>query len=463
MIHSGRMFDPIAAIERLVRQPSVSTDPAYSEGMQQTRAELCSLLQSIGLDVEVIETKRHPVVLAKRGGPADWPHVIIYGHYDVQPPDPVELWSSPPFAPTHLNGRLYGRGSADNKGPMMVHIAAVASLLEEQPDLPLRITFLIEGEEEIGSPSLPEVLQARAAELQADFILLSDTLNPSDDQVAVTIGLRGMMCFEFEVAGPKGDLHSGMYGGAVYNPIQALTEICASLHTDDGRVNVPGFYDAVVRREQWECDEINRLAVDDAEFAQRIGVPATHTPPGRNAMEATRLEPTLEFNGIYGGYTGAGEKTIIPSKATTKVSCRLVANQDPVDIREKVFAAIRERCPAGVRLTIREGHHGMPYSVVPPGHPNTPAEQNPHLARAFAAAHASISEVFGSAPLYMPEGGSIPIIGEMHRLLGLECLMLGIGTAANNLHAPNESVLVDTLHKGIRVSRQILLATAQGH
>jgi acetylornithine deacetylase/succinyl-diaminopimelate desuccinylase-like protein len=343
---------------------------------------------------------------------------------------------------------------------MMVHLSAVSELLQERPDLPLRITFVIEGEEEIGSPGLPAVLRERADQLRGDFILLSDTLNPSDDQVAITIGLRGMMCFEFEVSGPRSDLHSGMYGGAVLNPIKAAADLCASLHGSDGRVAIPGFYDAVVERATWECEEIARNAPDAATFCAAIGIPAAWTPEGRTPAEAVRLEPTLEFNGIYGGYTGAGEKTIIPSKATVKVSCRLVANQDPLTIRDMVFAALRERCPAGVRLQIREGHHGLPYSVVPPGRPNTPSDQNPHLAKAFQAADAAIDAVFGSPPLYLPEGGSIPIIGEMKNILGMDCLMLGIGTAANNLHAPNESILLETIAKGSRVSRRILEAVA---
>jgi acetylornithine deacetylase/succinyl-diaminopimelate desuccinylase-like protein len=455
------MFDPIDVIRELIRQPSVSTDSRFAEGMAGARAVLCRLFESMGLEVEVVAAPRHPVVLARRGGPADWPHVVIYGHYDVQPPDPLELWESPAFEPTRRGSRLYGRGAADNKGPVMVHIAAVAQLLRENPDLPLRVTFLIEGEEEIGSPSLPAILRERADELRGDLVLLSDTLNPSDDQVAITTGIRGMVTCEVELSGPRGDLHSGMYGGAVLNPIKALADLCAGLHGPDGRVTVPGFYDAVVEPEQWEKDEVAKLGMDDATFRAQTGVPAPLPPSGRTPAEAVRYEPTLEFNGIGGGYQGEGDKTIIPARAFVKISCRLVANQTPEDIRAKLFKALRDRCPPQVRMTIKEGHHGPTYSVVPPGRPNTPADQNPHLARAFAACHKAVEAVFGRPPLYLREGGSIPIIGVINQTLGMDCLMLGMGTGENNLHAPNESFDLDLLPKGIAVSKAILSEIAR--
>ncbi len=454
------MFDPIEAIKALVRCPSVSTDPAFADGMTAAREELARLFGGMGLDVEIVETPRHPLVLARRTGPEEWPHVIIYGHYDVQPPDPLDLWDSPAFEPTMRGTRLYGRGVADNKGPMMVHIAAAAQLLNENPDLPLRLTFVIEGEEEIGSPSLPHILDSHSDKLRGDFILLSDTLNPTNDQVAITTGLRGMLTFEVELTGPKGDLHSGMYGGVIYNPLQALTELCASLHLPDGRVNIPGFYDNVVLPEDWEKEELQKLPTNDASLQDWAGVPGLHMANNRTAMEAIRFEPTLEFNGIGGGYQGKGDKTIIPSRAFVKVSCRLVANQEPEEIREKVFTTLRDRCPAQVTMKITEGHHGPTYLVAPPGKSNTPADQNPHIARAFKACDAAVTDVFGKPPLYLREGGSIPIIGIMHRTLGMDCLMLGMGTAENNLHAPNESFDLTLFDKGIAVSRAILQTVA---
>lgn len=455
------MIDPIEVIKELIRHPSVSTDSRYAEGMEATRAVLMDVFVKMGLETAQVATARHPLILAKRTGPESWPHVIIYGHYDVQPPDPLNEWISPPFEPVQRGNRLYGRGSADNKGPMMVHIAAVAQLLEEVPELPLRITFLIEGEEEIGSPSLPAILDKRRFELTGDYILISDTLNPSDDQVSITTGLRGMMCFEIEVSGPKQDLHSGLHGGAVRNPVQALCALCASLHDSDGRVAIDGFYDAVLPAADWELDHIARIPQTAAEYAASVGVPEPYMVPNRTPMEAIRLEPTLEFNGIYGGYQGEGDKTIIPARACAKISCRLVANQDPEQIKSLVYAALRARTPKGVRLKIRDGHGGMPYCVVPPGQSNTPVDQNPVLANAFHAADRAVTEVFGLPPLYLREGGSIPIIGTMKQLLGMDCILLGMGTAENNLHGPNESFNLDTLQKGIAVSKQILLATAQ--
>ena len=456
------MLDHVNTIRNLVRCPSVSTDPSYRDGMEAAREELTELFSSLGLETEVVETEKHPVMLARRDGPAEWPHVLIYGHYDVQPPDPLDLWETPAFEPREKGERLYGRGTADNKGPLMVHVAAVARLLEENPDLPLRLTFLIEGEEEIGSPSLPMVLQERKEQLRGDFILLSDTLNPSLDQVAVTTAIRGMACLEAVLEGPRGDLHSGMFGGAIYNPVQALTELCASLHDKEGRVAISGFYDSIRPPADWEKEQIAALPTSDADLVAFAGVPATRPVPGRSAMEAVRFEPTLEFNGIYGGYMGEGEKTIIPSRAGVKISCRLVADQDPARIEELLESTLRERCPAEVRLDIRKGHSGPPYSVVPPDRSNTPADQNARLAAAFRTTDAAVAEIFGKAPLYLREGGSIPIIGEMHRILGMDSLMLGMGTAENNLHAPNESVHLPTLEKGIAVSMRILKAVAGG-
>lgn len=454
------MFDPLEVIKELVRHPSVSTDPAYEAGMAGTRAVLTRIFNDMGLQVETVPTKRHPLILARRTGPANWPHVVIYGHYDVQPPDPLDKWTSPPFEPTQRGTRLYGRGVADNKGPLMVHVTAVARLLEEMPDLPLRLTFLIEGEEEVGSQSLPEVLHARREDLQGDFVLLSDTLNPLDEQIAITTGIRGMISFEVRLTGPQRDLHSGMYGGAVMNPLHALTELCASLHLPDGRVNVPGFYDAVIEPVEWEREEIARLPVTDADTLRSIGAPALFPVNGRSGLEAVRYEPTLEINGIGGGYQGAGDKTIIPSTCFAKITCRLVADQEPDDIREKVFATLRERCPAQVTMELVLFHDGQPYSVVPPGRSNTPANQNPHLAKAFAACETAVKEVFGPPPLYLREGGSIPIIARISSILGMDCLMLGMGTLENNLHSPNESFHLPTLEKGIAVSRAILREVA---
>lgn len=449
------MFDPVQVVSDFIRFPSVSTDPAFAEGMVGARDYIAQLLQSMGLEVDILETPLHPLVRARRDGPESWPHVLIYGHYDVQPADPLELWTSPPFEPEVRNGRLYGRGSADNKGPMMVHIAAAARLLEANPDAPIRLTFLIEGEEETGSPSFPGILERYKDELKADFVLLSDTLSPSTEQIAITTGLRGLAALEVEAIGPRSDLHSGINGGAVYNPIQALSEILASLHDSNNRVNVPGFYDDVVPAGDWERSEIARIGSAEA-YAQHLGVDALHPVDGISPFEATRLMPTLEFNGITGGYQGKGDKTIVPSRASAKITCRLVANQQEQDILEKVVQTLEARCPKGIRLNIRRGQGGPPYQIVPPDRDNTPADQNPHLARAFRAADQAIRNHFPAPPLYLREGGSIPIIGQIKNILGMDSLMIGMFTPDDNLHAPDESFDLEMFERGIAASEQML-------
>ena len=264
----GRMLDPIEALKEYIRFPSVSTDPAYADGMKGAREYATSLLQEIGFTVEVVETALHPILLAERFGDPAWPHIAIYGHYDVQPADPFELWSSAPFEPEVRDGRLYGRGTADNKGPTIVHMSALARVLAKHPDLPLNITYVIEGEEEIGSPSMPKFFDSYAERIsKADFILVSDTGSPNTEQLVITTALRGLVDLEIKVRGPKSDLHSGIHGGAVYNPLQALMEICAGLHNPDGSVNVAGFYDDVLPVLEWGTRRIKTLSRNRRELS----------------------------------------------------------------------------------------------------------------------------------------------------------------------------------------------------
>lgn len=456
------MFDPVETLKEFIRHPSISADPQSKEGMRGARDFLVGLLSSMGFEVEVVPTALHPIILARRGGRPEWPHVVIYGHYDVQPPDPLGLWQTPPFEPVERAGRMYGRGAADNKGPLLVHITAVANLLQRTPDLPLRITFMIEGEEEVGSPSFPAFLEKYSGELrEADFVLLSDTGIPNEDQVVITCGLRGLMLCDVEVTGAKSDLHSGLHGGVLRNPIQAISELCASLHTPDGRVNVPGFYDDVLEVEDWEKAELAKLGGDAEGYRTWLGIPGFHVPPGVSPFEATRFWPTLEFNGIGGGYQGEGSKTVIPSRAFVKISCRLVPNQNPERIRELVYRAIHERMPKDVSYRIVDQHQGTPYVVVPPDRANTPADQPPILAEAFRCVDRAVSEVFGRSPLYLREGGSVPIIADIKRVLGLDSVMLGLFLPEDNLHAPNESFKLSVMAKGIAVSERTLLALAR--
>ena len=388
------MFDPVEKLKEFIRCPSVSADSKFREGMRGAQEFVANLLGGMGFAVEVVKTDLHPIILATRGGDASWPHVVIYGHYDVQPADPLSLWTTPPFEPTIRGNRIFGRGAADNKGPLMTNITAVARLLEANPALPLRITFLVEGEEEMGSPSFPKFLEARRAQLSAaDFVYLSDTALPNEQQVVLTCGLRGLALFDVQITGAKGDLHSGLHGGVLLNPIQALAEIIATLHSPDGRVNVPGFYDDVLDVHPWEREELKKLGADEKNYAEFLGIDSFYTMPGYSPFEAVRFMPTLEFNGIGGGYQGEGTKTVIPSKAFAKISCRLVPNQQPDKIKKLVMDAIRARTPKGVKLEFVDQHKGDPYVVVPPGRSNTPPDQSPVLARAFRAADAAVTKI----------------------------------------------------------------------
>jgi acetylornithine deacetylase/succinyl-diaminopimelate desuccinylase-like protein len=456
------MFDPIEKLKDYVRHASVSADPQFQAGMIGAQQFVASLLKEIGFAVEVVPTALHPVILAKREGDPKWPHVIIYGHYDVQPPDPLDQWTTPPFEPTIKGDRMYGRGTADNKGPLMVHIAAIARLLEKTPNLPLRITFVVEGEEEIGSKNFKTFLMANKEKLRGDFIYFSDTGIPSADQMVITVGLRGMLAFEVELSGPKTDLHSGLHGGVLMNPLQALAELCASLHTEDGLVNIPGFYDAVVEPQPWERAELRQLGLQEKPYAEFLGIKEFYTPSGYTPFEAIRFLPTLEFNGMSGGYQGEGTKTVIPAKARVKITCRLVPNQTPENMKETIFKTIRARCPKGVTLAIKEQHHATPYVAIPPDRSNTPKNQSPILARGFRAIHKAVTEVWGRPPLYLREGGSVGLIADLNQVLGLDAVMMGLFLPEDNLHAPNESFHLGVMKKGIATSERMLEELAKG-
>lgn len=440
--------DPAKALTEYVSHPSVSADPGFSAGIEGARDFACDRLRELGFAVELVPTPINPVILATRGDES-WPHLVIYGHYDVQPPDPLDLWTSKPFEAKVRDGRLFGRGAADNKGPQIVHMAALHRVLKEFPDLPLRITYLIEGEEEIGSPSFRGFLEQRKESLCGDLLLVSDTGSPGPDQLVVTTGLRGLAAMEVKVFGPRQDLHSGVHGGALLNPLQAIMKICGSLHDDLGNVAVPGFYDDVIPPEQWERSELERLPLTEAKYAEFLGVSEFFSPTGYSPLEAIRFCPTVEFNGVGGGYQGEGSKTVIPAEAFAKITCRLVPNQSSEDIARKVKQAILEACPSAVRCEVEIKGGGDPYVVVPPEKPGASGKETDLMKKAFSVAEDCIEEGFGTKPIYLREGGSIPIIRDLKEVAGLESLMIGLFTNEDNLHAPDESFSLEIMEKAI--------------
>jgi len=452
--------NPVKALKRYVAHPSVSADSSFADGVTGARECACSMLNELGFSVDLVDTPIHPIIVATRGEPS-WPGIVIYGHYDVQPPDPVNLWTSDPFDAVERKGRLYGRGAADNKGPQIVHMAALARALKKNPNLPLRITYLIEGEEEIGSPSFRQFLEKDKERLQGDFLLVSDTGSPGPQQLAVTTGLRGLVALEIKVYGPKQDLHSGVHGGALLNPLQALAHACASLHDKDGRVTVPGFYDAVQPPHQWEREELSKLPITESSYAEFLGAPDFFPPPGYSPLEAIRFCPTLEFNGIGGGYQGEGSKTVIPAEAFAKITCRLVPDQSAEGIAKKVEDALRNAFPPAVQVEVETKGGGDPYVILPPGKPGTDGNAKQLLQRAFPLAEHCIKNSFGSGPLYLREGGSIPIIRDLKEVAGLDSLMLGLFTNEDNLHAPDESFNLEIMTKAIDAFEQFFLGLAE--
>jgi acetylornithine deacetylase/succinyl-diaminopimelate desuccinylase-like protein len=452
--------DPIQALKDYVAYPSVSADSSFSLGVAGARDFACTQLKDLGFSVDLVETPIHPIIVATRGD-LSWPGVVIYGHYDVQPPDPVDLWTSKPFEAEERNGRLYGRGAADNKGPQIVHMAALARALKKNPNLPLRITYLIEGEEEIGSPSFRKFLEQGKDRLKGDFLLVSDTGSPGPEQLAVTTGLRGLVALEVKVYGPKQDLHSGVHGGALLNPLQALAHACATLHDDQGRVTVPGFYDAVQDPQKWERQELSKLPITESAYGEFLGAPGFFPPPGYSPLEAIRFCPTLEFNGLGGGYQGEGSKTVIPAEAFAKITCRLVPDQSAEDIADKVKKALQTAFPPAVRVEVEAKGGGDPYVILPPGKPGAISGSNPLMEKAFSLAENCIERSFGSRPLYLREGGSIPIIRDLKEVVGLDSLMLGLFTNEDNLHAPDESFNLEIMGKAIDAFEAFFLRLAE--
>ncbi|MCS7338101.1 MAG: dipeptidase [Verrucomicrobiae bacterium] len=426
-----------------LRLPSVSAQSAYKKEVARCAAWLAAHCTQLGLETRVFKTKGHPIVIAKT--PADavapvrpgsrLPHFLVYGHYDVQPPEPLELWHHLPFEPYVKGRRIYARGAADNKGQHFAHLKAVEAYLKTKTPLPCHVTFLIEGEEEVGSPNLVPFLHAHRSELAADAIIISDTGMPGLRYPALTYALRGIISFEITVRGPKSDLHSGIYGGAVDNPAMVLCSLLAKARGPDGRVAIPGFYDDVAPLTQFERRQLARLPLKERDFKRLLGVPQLFGEAGYSTEERRSARPTFEINGLTSGYQGEGSKTIIPAWARAKVTCRLVPNQHPGRIRQLVLEFFRRECPPTVQLEIKSGSGSAPYMISP---------ESPRAKAALRALRAA----FGREPLLMREGGSIPIVPQMSKVLGAEVILLGLALPDANAHAPNENFDVRCFAKG---------------
>lgn len=427
-----------------LRFPSISTATEHAADVRACGEWLVGKLKSMGLLVQLHDTALHPVIVAKNHHKEGLKTVLIYGHYDVQPVDPIELWDTPPFEPVIKDGRIWGRGATDNKGQLMAHVLGVEKTLKEKGELPVNLIFLFEGEEEIGSPNLVPFIEQYKDELRCDVIAVSDTGMVARGVPTFGYGLRGIACCEVEVSGPRSDLHSGVYGGAVANPATAVARLVASLHDADGRVMVEGFYDDVKPLESWEREMWAKIpGVSDADLLQTTGSPEVFGEIGYSSAERLWARPTAEVNGIAGGYQGEGSKTVLPAKAMAKFSFRLVPNQDPADIQKKVEAHMQKHAPAGVKVKVHIGHDGKPYYC------------DPH-SKFGKAAQAALAKAFDREPVLIREGGSIPIIKNMQDVLGADALLLGLALPDCQIHAPNENFWIENFEAGIALNATLL-------
>ncbi len=442
-----------ASLERLfslVRIPSISTDPAYAQECRRAAQWLVDDLRTIGFDASVRDTPGHPMVVAHHDGPSGSPHVLFYGHYDVQPVDPLSLWDADPFDPKIKElepGRkvITGRGSSDDKGQLMLFVEACRAWKEVHGSLPCRITLLFEGEEESGSPSVKPFFEANADELKADFAMVCDTGMFDRKTPCITVGLRGLVGEEVTVHAANRDLHSGVYGGAAANPIRILARVLADIHDGDGKVTIPGFYDGVEETPTQIKASWDALGMTAESFLGEIGLSIPSGEKGRSVPELVWARPTAEFNGISGGYEGDGFKTVIAAKASAKVSFRLVGNQDPEAVRAAFRKFVEDRIPADCSVTF-EKHGGSPALQL--------AYDSPLVIKASAA----LTDEWSKKALVLAMGGSIPIVGDFKRMLGMDSLLVGFGLDDDRIHSPNEKYDLTSFHKGQRSWARILHA-----
>jgi len=429
----------LAELKELIAIPSISTDPGHKADVQRCAEWLRAHLEGLGMEqTEVFPTAGHPAVYGEWLNAPGRPTLLLYGHYDVQPADPVARWTSPPFEATVRDGRVYGRGTADDKGQFFIHLKAAEACLQTTGRLPVNLKLILEGEEEIGGPHLPGVLAEHRERLRADLAVISDTPFFAPGVPSVCYGMRGITQLEIEVEGPNRDLHSGSYGGAVHNPIQALAEIIAALHDSEGRVAMPGFYDEVAPLTAQEREAFAQLPWDDEEYARSLGVKKLYGEPGYSTLERVWARPTLDCHGIWGGFTDEGVKTVLPSKAGVKVSMRLVPNQSPEEIARLVEDFVKTRTPETVRSRVRLQGTAEPAL--------TPLDS-----AGVQAAAVALEKGFGRRPVFQREGGSIPVLTYFKKALGLDTVLLGFGLPDENAHAPDEFIDLGNFFTGIEV------------
>ncbi len=432
----------VAQLKDWLRIPSVSADSRHKQDVARAAEFVADDLRRAGLGVETIATPGHPIIYAEWCGAPGKPTALVYGHYDVQPPDPLDQWKSGPFDPTERDGNLYARGATDDKGQLYTHVKSVEAWLKTEGRLPVNVKFLIEGEEEVGSVNLEAFVRSNHDRLRAENVVISDTGQFAPGVPAITYGLKGLAYFEILLSGPKQDLHSGMFGGAVANPANNLAAILAALNDASGRVQLPGFYDDVVPLADWERREFAALPFDEAEFRRFVGLDELRGEQGYTTLERKWARPTCDVNGLTSGYQGEGAKTIIPARASAKVSFRLVPQQDPSQVVRSFHAFVRSRLWPGIRVEIRE-YGASPAVVVPVDSPGV------------QAAVRAIEAGFGRKPVFIREGGSIPVVGTFKRELGVDTLLLGWGQNDDNLHAPNEKLSLDDFQRGILSSAHL--------
>ena len=433
--HFPRFVDELV---ELLKIPSISTDPAYDEDVHRCAIWIVNHLKALGIQrAELMETNGHPIIFGEHIMDSSNPTVLIYGHYDVQPPDPLELWKSPPFEPVvDEDGRLFARGSSDDKGQMFMYMKALEAYLTAEEQLPVNVKFILEGEEESGSVHLKPFIEAHRERLNADVVMISDTAMFAPNTPTITYGLRGLAYVQVELTGPNRDLHSGMYGGGIENPANTLARLIAGLHDDQHRITIPGFYENVRDLTLEERETFAALPFDSDEWKQSVGVSSTKTEAGYTTLEGISARPTLDVNGMWSGYQGEGAKTVLPSEAGAKISMRLVPNQKPDEIVEKIRAYFEQHVPSTMQLTFTDLHggHGSVVDFTIP---------------AMQAASKALKDTYGKDPYFIRSGGSIPVVADFKQILGLDTILMGFGLDEDAIHSPNEHFGLDRFRQGI--------------